>query len=553
MEKQSTLLCSELSVQRRLYEVTLNCAILAWKDVQNAKKHTGRAIYGAVKAGSHCVPVCEIIAVQEKEDDSPCKDTGKWQKVPQSPTDSCQHAFTVYYVERTRQHCWRCSNVTFQCSEHSLCLLWIQTIKEQLALLTNRPVEKQPIQCWRCSGPHPPGNCPMYLTPPSQQSSTQHHPNHGKSFHAAKSGGRPTNIIVAASETPQSTKEVPNVFLPSTTMSSLAIPQQLVVPISIGSWFGKAILDTGASYTLIHESLMQNFDTSAQLQNWSSGPLYLANGKAEIPLGWLNITIQIHGKSFVVPAVVLPSQALAYAIILGLDFIFFSGLKIHVSEHKYSFTSDPTEEHPFQPGYASEPLVKMTPMTEKKTLRKNKLNLTLLSAVPPPQTSLGMLQTDHVDDATQIWNAVSEAQLPKEEKQQLLQILQNNPRVCTQRTGKTKLLQHRIYTTSQVPIKQKPYRLSPVKQQVMEEQLEQMLRDGIVEPSHSSWASPVVLVPKKNGKLRFCVDYRKVNAITENDAYPLPNITEILESLSGSTIFFYHRFKQWVLASDDGS
>lgn len=138
MEKQSPLLCSELRVQRRLYEVTLNCAILAWKDVQNAKKHTGRAIYGAVKAGSHCVPVCEIIAVQEKED-VPCKDTGKWQKVPQSPADSCQHAFTVFYVERTRQHCWRCSNVTFQCSEHSLCLLWIQTIKDQLALLTNRP------------------------------------------------------------------------------------------------------------------------------------------------------------------------------------------------------------------------------------------------------------------------------------------------------------------------------------------------------------------------------------------------------------------------------
>ncbi|KTF74294.1 hypothetical protein cypCar_00027800, partial [Cyprinus carpio] len=44
---------------------------------------------------SHCVPVCEIIAVQEKEDDSPCKDTGKWQKVPQSPADSCQHAFTA--------------------------------------------------------------------------------------------------------------------------------------------------------------------------------------------------------------------------------------------------------------------------------------------------------------------------------------------------------------------------------------------------------------------------------------------------------------------------
>uniref|UniRef100_A0A671R243 Ceramide kinase-like n=1 Tax=Sinocyclocheilus anshuiensis TaxID=1608454 RepID=A0A671R243_9TELE len=45
----------------------------------------------------------------------------------------------VFYVERMRQHCWRCSNVTFHCSEHSMCLLWVQTIREQLALLTNRP------------------------------------------------------------------------------------------------------------------------------------------------------------------------------------------------------------------------------------------------------------------------------------------------------------------------------------------------------------------------------------------------------------------------------
>lgn len=49
---------------------------------------------GFLYTGSHCVPMCEIISVQEKDDESPSENTGKWQKVPQSPVDSCQHAFT---------------------------------------------------------------------------------------------------------------------------------------------------------------------------------------------------------------------------------------------------------------------------------------------------------------------------------------------------------------------------------------------------------------------------------------------------------------------------
>lgn len=101
-----------------------------------------------------------------------------------------------------------------------------------------------------------------------------------------------------------------------------SIPQQLVVPITIASWVGKAILDTGASYTLINENLWTELVPQLILQPWNLGPLYLANGEAEVPLGWVTLSITLHHKSFSVHVAVLPSQALAYSVILGLDYLF---------------------------------------------------------------------------------------------------------------------------------------------------------------------------------------------------------------------------------------
>ncbi len=64
-----------------------------------------------------------------------------------------------------------------------------------------------------------------------------------------------------------------------------------------------------------------------------------------------------------------------------------------------------------------------------------------------------------------------------------------------------------------------------------------MLDSGVIEPCHSSWSSPVVLVTKKDGSTRFCVDYRKVNEVTSKDAYPLPRIDDTLNALRGSQYF----------------
>ena len=64
-----------------------------------------------------------------------------------------------------------------------------------------------------------------------------------------------------------------------------------------------------------------------------------------------------------------------------------------------------------------------------------------------------------------------------------------------------------------------------------------MLEQGLIRPSSSPWASPVTLQPKKDGDLRFCVDYRTLNSATRKDAFPLPRIQDIFDSLVGTTVF----------------
>lgn len=123
--------------------------------------------------------------------------------------------------------------------------------------------------------------------------------------------------------------------------------------------------------------------------------------------------------------------------------------------------------------------------------------------------------------------------LNDEQKVQLnnIQLLFNQINTDKVGLGKTHLLEHIINTGDYPPIKQKYYRLSPNKQAALEKEVDRMLEAGIVEPSHSPWNSPVVMVEKPNGDLRLCLDSRKVNSVSKSDAYPLPYVNYILDNL----------------------
>lgn len=83
----------------------------------------------------------------------------------------------------------------------------------------------------------------------------------------------------------------------------------------------------------------------------------------------------------------------------------------------------------------------------------------------------------------------------------------------------------------------KPYRYSPQQKNEIERQIKEMLAQGIIQTSRSPFASPVLLVRKKDGTWRFCVDYRHLNAVTVKDRYPMPVVDELLDELAGARFF----------------
>ncbi len=121
--------------------------------------------------------------------------------------------------------------------------------------------------------------------------------------------------------------------------------------------------------------------------------------------------------------------------------------------------------------------------------------------------------------------------LNEQQQQQLGEVRQSFPSLFQERPGCTKVVTHNIILKEEVPIRQKPYRVPERMVGKLKEEIETMLEMGIIEPSQSEWSSPILLVPKKDGGLRFCTDFRKLNSVSCFDSYPMPRIDELIERL----------------------
>jgi len=132
--------------------------------------------------------------------------------------------------------------------------------------------------------------------------------------------------------------------------------------------------------------------------------------------------------------------------------------------------------------------------------------------------------------------------LNKEEQENIIKLIANSQdrfHILGEKLTATHVLQHQITTTDDHPINTRQYRFPQVHKEEINKQVEDLLQEGIVKPSQSPYNTPIWIVPKKddskgNKRWRMVLNFRALNEKTIGDAYPLPNIVDILDQLGGA-------------------
>ena len=139
-------------------------------------------------------------------------------------------------------------------------------------------------------------------------------------------------------------------------------------------------------------------------------------------------------------------------------------------------------------------------------------------------------EEEEEEGKTRLSGRVLEAKQVKE----LLEILNKYQDVLSDKPGMMKDVEHSINTGNATPIRSLPYRLCPAWREKVREELKKLLEDGITEPSRSPWSSPIVPVKKPDGSLRLCIDFRRVNAVTQPDPYCMPITEDLIQQVGES-------------------
>ncbi|KAJ8019153.1 hypothetical protein HOLleu_42443 [Holothuria leucospilota] len=146
-------------------------------------------------------------------------------------------------------------------------------------------------------------------------------------------------------------------------------------------------------------------------------------------------------------------------------------------------------------------------------------------------------------------------ELDEKQTEHIMTTLKQFCDVLTDLPGLTDLVEHTVHLTTAEPVRSKAYPEPYAMRETIKSEIDTMLQMGIIEPSESPYASPIVIVKKQDGSIRFCIDFRKLNRVTVIDPEPIPNVDELLIRISNAKWFtkldLTKGYWQIVVASND--
>lgn len=249
------------------------------------------------------------------------------------------------------------------------------------------------------------------------------------------------------------------------------------------------LLDTGANISCVGAELALNDFSKYPTFSKCKSIVKTADGQKQRVEGWIYVDVSFRGKSKPLRLFIIPT--ISQKLILGIDFW-----------QTFDLISD----------------------------YLNSIDLLASDQNFPEIQKLNTLQQDCKIAQNLEQSLEGIYPLTIHQRNQLDSIIEMFPNFHTQGLGRTKLINHVIDVGDATPIKQRFYPVSPAVEKLMFGEIDRMLELGVIEPSTSAWSSPMRLVVKP-GKVRLCLDARKLNSVTKKDAYPLPNIEGIFSRL----------------------
>ncbi|XP_058816579.1 uncharacterized protein LOC131679847 [Topomyia yanbarensis] len=279
-----------------------------------------------------------------------------------------------------------------------------------------------------------------------------------------------------------------------------------------------ALLDSGASVSVTSMTdIAKRYGLTMQ-----RSPLKIVTADKTVHecLGFVQLPMIFKGMTRVIPTLVVPQ--ICRDLILGYNFWKSFGIEPMI-EGDHGFERVATVETT-PTGYGKVDTIQFTllPIETLPALKNVDPDATLdipaLELPEPSKTTPETVETEH--DLTPV------------ERKELIEAIKQFPCTTENKLGRTSLLQHEIRLTEEAKPRRQPwYRCSPAVQAEMEAEIERYKQMDAIEECSSEWASALVPVRKANGKLRVCLDSRKINAWTKKDSYPMRNMGEIFHRL----------------------